>query len=180
MEPMEVVQVLGNLGEFVAAIAVVLTLFYLAVQVRHSRESVDANTRALDDSRKLALVQTFQSRAELRINMLLHEADSELVTPVMDKLAEAGWPEDSQALESLSTLEQRRVRSWITAEQRQLDNYHYQFEQGLVDQEHWETVIVRAIRINAPRWKAIQNIGYRPRFKIAVERILADDNGQSH
>lgn len=50
-------QLLGNVGEFISAIAVVATLFYLAVQVRHSRESVDANTRALDESRKVQMAE---------------------------------------------------------------------------------------------------------------------------
>jgi hypothetical protein len=46
-------QLLGNYGEFVGAIAVVATLVYLAVQVRQSKESMDANTRALEEDRKL-------------------------------------------------------------------------------------------------------------------------------
>ena len=48
-------QLLGNYGEFVGAIAVVATLFYLAVQVRHSKDATEANTRSLEQSRELAL-----------------------------------------------------------------------------------------------------------------------------
>jgi hypothetical protein len=40
-------QLLGNFGEFVGAIAVVVTLAYLAVQVRHSKEATEANTRTI-------------------------------------------------------------------------------------------------------------------------------------
>jgi hypothetical protein len=40
-------QVLGNFGEFVGAIAVVVTLIYLAIQVRHSKEATEANTRTI-------------------------------------------------------------------------------------------------------------------------------------
>ena len=40
-------EVLGNFGEFVIAIAVVVTLAYLAVQVRHSKEATEANTRTI-------------------------------------------------------------------------------------------------------------------------------------
>jgi hypothetical protein len=46
-------QLLGNYGEFVGAIAVVATLAYLAVQVRQSKHALDANTRALDETRNL-------------------------------------------------------------------------------------------------------------------------------
>ena len=48
-------QLLGNYGEFVGAIAVVATLFYLAVQVRHSKRATEANTRSLEQSRELAM-----------------------------------------------------------------------------------------------------------------------------
>ncbi len=40
-------QLLGNYGEFVGAVAVVITLVYLAVQVRHSRQATEVNTTAL-------------------------------------------------------------------------------------------------------------------------------------
>ncbi len=36
----ELSQLLGNLGEFIGAIAVVATLVYLAIQVRHSKEAM--------------------------------------------------------------------------------------------------------------------------------------------
>jgi len=40
-------QMLGSYGEFVGAIAVVATLFYLVVQVRQSKQATEANTRAI-------------------------------------------------------------------------------------------------------------------------------------
>ncbi len=40
-------QLLGSYGEFVGAIAVVVTLAYLAVQIRHSKEATEANTRTI-------------------------------------------------------------------------------------------------------------------------------------
>ena len=42
---METIQMLGNLGEFAGAIAVVATLIYLTIQVRHSREAMEENSR---------------------------------------------------------------------------------------------------------------------------------------
>ena len=38
---------LAAVAEIIGAIAVVLTLIYLAVQVRHSKEALDANTKAI-------------------------------------------------------------------------------------------------------------------------------------
>jgi hypothetical protein len=40
-------QILGNAGEFIGAIAVVVTLAYLAVQIRHGKEATDLNTRTI-------------------------------------------------------------------------------------------------------------------------------------
>lgn len=48
-------QLLGNYGEFVGAIAVVVTLAYLAVQVRQSKAATDVNTTALHASSTHAL-----------------------------------------------------------------------------------------------------------------------------
>ena len=45
MDLMDTAQLLGNFGEFVGAIAVVITLLYLALQVRYGREATEANTK---------------------------------------------------------------------------------------------------------------------------------------
>ncbi len=45
MDLMETAQLLGNFGEFVGSIAVVVTLAYLAIQVRHSRAATEVNPR---------------------------------------------------------------------------------------------------------------------------------------
>ncbi len=60
---------LGALGEFVGAIAVVATLVYLAIQIRQ-------NTRAMEESKRLALAQTYQMRADALQEMLVRAADS--------------------------------------------------------------------------------------------------------
>ncbi|NNC54556.1 MAG: hypothetical protein HKO07_02410, partial [Pseudomonadales bacterium] len=48
---------LGALGEFLGSIAVLATLVYLSVQLRQ-------NTRSMNESKKLALAQTYQMRAD--------------------------------------------------------------------------------------------------------------------
>jgi hypothetical protein len=54
-------QLLGNYGEFVGAIAVVGTLIYLAVQVRQSKESLDANTHALEENKRLTKAEVLRA-----------------------------------------------------------------------------------------------------------------------
>ena len=58
-------QLLGNLGEFIGAIAVVATLFYLALQVRHSRAATEANTASLRENQKIALADSYIRRNDV-------------------------------------------------------------------------------------------------------------------
>lgn len=71
-------QILANYGEFIGAIAVVVTLFYLATQVRHSKDATEANTRSLEQSRELAFNEAGWSfatkRNEFR-NSIIQNAD---------------------------------------------------------------------------------------------------------
>ena len=50
----ETIHLLGSLGEFIGSIAVVLTLVYLAIQVRHGSALLEANNAAMDESARLA------------------------------------------------------------------------------------------------------------------------------
>jgi hypothetical protein len=50
----ETIHLLGSLGEFVGAIAVVLTLVYLAIQVRHGSALLAANNAAMGENARLA------------------------------------------------------------------------------------------------------------------------------
>lgn len=83
---------LGALGEFVGAIAVVITLAYLAIQIRQ-------NTRAMEESKRLALAQTYQMRADALQDMLVRAAESEKIGPIVTKLTGAGYPNDVSSLD---------------------------------------------------------------------------------
>ena len=61
MDHLTFAQLLGNYGEFVGAIAVVVTLVYLALQVRHSKEATDANTKAIRAQSIQAVAQSVAS-----------------------------------------------------------------------------------------------------------------------
>ena len=41
-------ELLGNFGEFIGAVAVVITLVYVAAQVKHGKAALDENTRAIE------------------------------------------------------------------------------------------------------------------------------------
>ena len=50
---------LGNLGEFVGALAVVVSLIYLAIQIRQSTRQIEENTTAVTLARRDEMQQAF-------------------------------------------------------------------------------------------------------------------------
>jgi len=157
----------GAIGEMVGALAVVVTLIYLAKQIR-------MNTHAMDEGRKLALAQTYQMRSDALQAMLVHAADSEHVGPIIIKLTEFGYPEDVKALDELTDPERRRFRMWQIAQQTHWDNMHYQFQQGYLDREYYDDAFKdRVVRL-APTWKALGLTSGRRSFFAEIERLARE------
>ncbi len=160
---------LGALGEFLGSIAVLATLVYLAMQIRQ-------NTRTMDESKKLALAQTYQMRSDALQMMLVHAADSEHIGPIITKLTTAGYPDVTSSLDQLSTEELGRFRQWQIAQQTHWDNMFFQYQQGFIDEEYYrDSFRVRVGRL-APIWNALNIAGARCTFVAEIESILAEDN----
>jgi hypothetical protein len=171
----ELSQILGNIGEFVGAIAVVATLFYLAVQVRHSKESVDANTRSLDENRMVQMAVAYQSRVEnLSANTRI-TAESEGLAEIVEKVTEAGWPAP-ESLDRLSPVERTRIEAWALLAYLNIENLHYQYELGLLEPSFYEGVIRPAMGRNGDVWKELGFLDHfgRPSFHNAVEVIRTE------
>jgi len=157
-------QDLGAIGEVVGAMAVVVTLLYLAKQIRQ-------NTHAMEEARRLALAQTYQMRSDALQAMLVHAADSEHIGPIIIKLTELGYPEDVKALDALSDAERRRFRMWQIAQQTHWDNMHYQFQQGYLDQEYYDDAFKERVVRLAPTWQALGLTSGRRSFFAEIERL---------
>jgi hypothetical protein len=158
---------LGALGEFVGAIAVVVTLAYLAIQIRQ-------NTRSMEESRRLALAQTYQMRADALQNMLVHAADSDHIGPIITKLTEVGYPEDLRSLDTLTVTERGRFRQWQIAQQTHWDNLFFQYQQGFLDEEYYRDALLPRVGRLAPIWKALGVTGSRRSFNEELTRIVAE------
>ena len=65
------IQDLGAIGEFVSSLVVLITLGYLAVQVRHGKS-------LLEENRRLAQSQVFQTRVGFRMENHLRQAEPHL------------------------------------------------------------------------------------------------------
>jgi len=157
-------QDIGAIGELISAVAVVVTLIYLAKQIGQ-------NTHAMDEARKLALAQTYQMRSDALQDMLVHAADSEHIGPIIIKLTELGYPQDVSALGKLTDVERGRFRMWQIAQQTHWDNMFYQFQQGYLDPEYYEDAFVERVLRLAPTWKALGITGGRRSFFAEIERL---------
>lgn len=160
---------LGAIGEFVGAIGVIATLIYLAMQIRQ-------NTRAMDESRRLALAQTYQMRADALQDMLVTAASSE-IGAILVKLTASGYPENIEALDGLSTEERGRFRQWQIAQQTHWDNMHFQYQQGFLDQEYFDDAFESRVVRLAPTWRALNLTSGRRSFFEDIERLEAQRTG---
>lgn len=157
----------GAIGEVIGALAVVVTLIYLAKQIR-------LNTHAMEEARKLALAQTYQLRSDALQAMLVQAADSEYIGPIIIKLTGLGYPEDVKALDTLTDSELRRFRMWQIAQQTHWDNMHFQFQQGYLDREYYEDAFKERVVRLAPIWKALGLTGGRRSFFAEIERLARE------
>jgi len=166
---------LGALGEFIGAIAVVVTLAYLAIQIRQ-------NTHAMEENKRLALAQTYQMRADALQHMLVRASESEYIGPIIVKLNLAGYPGDVASLDVLTPEERGRFRQWQIAQQTHWDNMFYQYQQGFLDEEYYRDAFRERVRRLAPIWKALGITGSRESFEEEIERILKEPSpvGRSH
>ena len=158
---------LGALGEFLGSIAVLATLVYLSVQIRQ-------NTKSMDESKRLALAQTYQVRSDALQMMLVHAADSEHIGPIITKLTGAGYPEDIGALDDLSNVERQRFRLWQIAQETHWDNMFFQYQQGFIDEEYYRDSFRKRVKRLAPTWKALKVAGARRSFDDEIKSILAE------
>ena len=161
---------LGALGEFLGSIAVLATLVYLSVQIRQ-------NTRSMEESKKLALAQTYQMRSDALQMMLVHAADSEHIGPIITKLTGSGYPEDISALEHLTTNERGRFRQWQIAQHTHWDNMFFQYQQGFIDEEYYRDSFRERVKRLAPTWKALNVTGARGSFTNEIDKIMAEGVG---
>jgi hypothetical protein len=154
---------LGAIGELLGAIGVIATLIYLSVQIRQ-------NTRAMDESRRLSLAQTYQMRADALQDMVVTAASSE-ISPIIAKLSEAGYPEQIEALDTLDEIELGRFRLWQIAQQTHWDNMHFQYQQGFLDEQYYQEAFSERVLRLAPTWRALNLTGGRKSFFNEIDRL---------
>jgi len=168
MSATETAQFLGNIGEFVGAIGVIVTLVYLAIQVRHSKQSTDANTRALEEARELAISQAYENRTNSLLAYFCDTRDSAFMSAIVPERDRSRFRQEDE----FRVRYHFDMRWW----QAYVDNLHYQYSKGYLDQEYFDGTLVGAIRIFAPRWREAGVPENRRKFRDMVDRTLAESD----
>jgi len=128
---------LGSIGEFVSGLAVLITLIYLAVQVRQTR--------------KVVMAQAYHSRSEALQDLSMRVAESESLSQIQAKLWNHGWPDDTSAFHELSETQQEQYRAYATAHMHRMSNLIHQYHQGLLTEEYYD----RGIRGTIVMWTKV-------------------------
>lgn len=156
-------------GEVVGATAVILTLIYLSIQVRQ-------NTKSMDESRKVEIGRTVQSRTELRFE--LHRAilqSPELMNAMM-KMRESVWPQIKEAFQSLTPEEREAFFTWSRMQIMIIETIYSQRDLGLISDDVFQNTRP-AIEKWGRMWREIGALnGIRKPFLEEVDKILAHDS----
>jgi hypothetical protein len=155
---------LGALGELIGAIASVVLLVYIAIQIRHSSKMLELNTRATEASTRQAF--TAQDQA-----YLCSALDSSVLAVAVSKL-EAG--------EKLSPLELSQLIGRQHVNFRVFESAFSQRRRGVLDEAEWDRyrrIIAFLMRADEPTRQMWAGMGalFHPDFIAEVEGLA-----QSH
>jgi len=143
----------GAIGEIAGAATVIATLFYLALQVKHATSVARASARGVV--------------AQMNVDALAASIDSHALSLAAKKTTLG---------EELTPDEHSNYVRWILLRMHVCENAHYQYRQGLLDEEEWTGYISLIVGLVGPAsyahahwvWAARS---FSPSFVAEVERI---------
>ena len=114
---------IGAIAELLGAVGVIASLVYLAGQIRHSREQMNQNTRAI---RANSYQQYVQSLGEV-----MHRG---VDSPEM-------WQTVRSGMNDFAVLNEEdafRFGWWMNGVAHAFENCHYQYRVGMLDEDRWQ------------------------------------------
>ena len=144
---------LGNIGDFLGGVGVVVTLLYLAVQIRQ-------NTRS---SRTESYQAAVSSVSDQTFNLWMN--------PESARVFQLGMFD----LETLSPFERNQFTGFMSAMVRNHENIHYQYVSGAIDQSlwrGWEWRIATTFSLPGVQvWWADQREAYSAEFQALIDNL---------
>ena len=144
----------GAVAELLGAIAVIATLAYLALQVKHATSVARAVAR--------------QTAAQLNIDTIGSSLDSQILSSASRK-ATAG--------EELSSDELSNYLRWVWMRMRVVENTFYHYQEGLIEVDYWESHKQYIVAHLGPdsvarvHWSRVAS-AYTENFVDEVEQVL--------
>jgi len=155
---------IGAIAETLGAVGVIASLVYLAGQIRHSREQMSQNTRAIRAS-------TFQQfREEIR------ESHSNTIPLSEARVIRLGMADPAQLNED----ETYQFTFWMHSVMPVYENAYYLHRTGMLDDDRWEMQRVNLVQMfDNPGvvqfWRSGGASSMSPRFVALVEEILGEE-----
>ena len=147
-------------AELFALVAVIGGLIAVVMELRQTQSALRAQayqTRALDVIGAMQI-----NSANPKLDLLIKKVYSNELD------FEAAVPE-----------ERSQISSHFYIKRTDLDNEHYQFQNGFLDPDFYQTTTEREIKAFAPFWRALGINEPRRQFTEEVDRILADPSIKS-
>jgi hypothetical protein len=156
------------IAEIVGAIAIVVTIIYLAIEVKHSRESLDANTKAI---RGQAISDVTSNIAD-HMAMIVQGHD---VANVIKRMGSDDSLEPNDAL----ILDMTMTAVFIARQ-----NEYYQWKSGLLEDAifrslHHITITVLSTKGGIHWWQNEGRNLVAPEFVEFTEKLLAEGSSDS-
>jgi hypothetical protein len=149
----QMLDALGNIGDFLGGVGVVVTLLYLAVQIRQ-------NTRS---SRTESYQAAVSSVSDQTFNLWMN--------PESARVFQVGMFD----LEALSPFERNQFTGFMSAMVRNHENIHYQYVSGAIDQSlwlGWEWRIAMTFSLpGVQTWWIDQKKAYSKEFQALIDNL---------
>jgi hypothetical protein len=149
---------LGNIGDFLGGVGVVITLIYLAAQIRQNTTS--------------SRTESYQAAVAAISDWTRHVGTS----PASSRIVEAG----SRDFAALSPEERVQFNLIMAALVRNLENIHFQFMHGAIDESTWSGWANRTHSLLEPggarAWWRTQEAAYSPEFRRFVDEQKPSDD----
>lgn len=153
---------LGAIAELVGALAVILTLAYLARQISQNTKMMSA--------------QAYQARSDSLVDINMTVADSPVLATIQDKVLSMGddgvWQLDEKALQEFTSTEISQLKYVHIAHVHRMDNLITQYELGFLNEEYYQFGIMGTARQRKQVWEKLGIV----QAKRIFERIEAIEN----
>ena len=156
-------EAVGAIAELIGAMGVILSLVYLARQIRQSTDQVSLNTTA---TRATAFQQLLDHHSLFNLKLLEDSA-------LLDALVRSDTSESA-----LNQIDRLRLSIFLTSLFRSQYNGYCLYAQGLITPDQWKTVTASLVRLRSRRivhevWQQRRK-DYPDDFRAVVDVFLND------